>query len=209
MITKMDAVRFAMDYSAVKAAYDAVREGLHERSLAAEKITREKWGLAPGEELSKEADEQGWSSNEEFWVQVGEVETESGAAVEIIREAFVIALFHVWERNANRWCGVDNYNEDGTFALLKALGRDPNKDKLITLKLLANCLNHGKSSKPSGACNQLHVKCPNLFNLANPSEQPSDSNLVISEALLDDLFQAVVQSGPPASSFNESWPLLA
>lgn len=212
MIKKMDAIRFAIDYSAVRTAYRASREGLRERARAAERITRESWGLGPNEEFPSEPDENGWSLKGDFWVQVGEVEHESGSADEIIREAFIIGLFHLWERHANRWSGVDRYDEGKTLAELKAIGRQPNEEKLRLLKLLAHCLKHGPSPNSSGACNQLHQGYPELFEIEEGGdgnlEQPSNKNLALSEEIIEELFSAVIRSGPPASSFHEAWPLM-
>jgi hypothetical protein len=213
MIKKMDAIRFAIDYSAVRTAYLSSREGLRERSKAAETITRKSWGLEPGEELPSEPDENGWSLKDDFWAQVGEVEHESGAADEIIREAFIIGLFHLWERHANRWCTTNNYVENEAFAQLELIGRQPKKDALVMLRLLANCLKHGRSLKPNGACNQLCLNHPYLFKLdeggAGTQDVPSSENLSITEQLVEDMFQAVIQSGPPGSSFHESWQLMS
>lgn len=212
MIKKMDAIRFAIDYSAVQTAYRSSREGLRARSKDAEAITRKSWGLQQDEELPAEPDENGWSLKDDFWIQVGEVEHESGAADEIIRQSFVIGLFHLWERHANRWCSTDGYSEEKTFAQLKSIGRYPKEDKLRQLRLLAHCLKHGPSSKPSGACNQLCLACPELFKLDEPvgakPSAPSNENLSVNEELVNELFQAVIQSGPPASSFHESWELM-
>lgn len=213
MISKTDAMRFAIGYETIKVAYRATQEGLSQRKLNSQAIVRERWRLPPGQEPSKEQAHDGWSDHDQFWEDVGAVEWDSENAVESIREAFVIALFHFWERSANGWCVVNSYDEEKTFAELKAIGRQPDEGRLRVLRLLANCLKHGPSSKPAGACNQLYSECPHLFletpDTRSKQRPPSNEHLQISNELVDELFQAVRQSGPPATSFNDEWELLA
>lgn len=204
MISKMDAIRFAIGLETIRTAYRATREGLDERARNAESMTRDRWGLAADEEPSDDPAEDGWSPRGQFWIEVGEVQSESTSAEEAIRQAFIIALFHFWERNANRWCGgLHNYDENKTFEALKAIGRHPEEEGLRLLKLLANCLKHGASPRPSGACNQLHKLYPDLFQLepvvGERAHQPSDEHLSVPPKLLDDLLTAVLRSGPSLS----------
>jgi hypothetical protein len=115
----------------------------------------------------------------------------------LVREAFVIALFHFWERQANRWLGVSRYDEKAAIELLIGLGRNPDKAALNLLMNLANCLKHGSSDKPKGACNLLMASHSEL--LEEVDGLPGADNLRINDALVAHLFKAVLRSGPTAT----------
>lgn len=197
MISKMDGIRFAIAYSNLQTAYRATKEGLRHRASASESIARNLWGLGPNDEMPCEPDENGWSLKEDFWSVVGDIERESETAEEHVREAFVIALFHLWERQANRWCGTNQYDEQKAFHQLRAIKREPWEDRLRGLRLVANCLKHGRSTSPKGACNQLFAECPQLFLSNAAAGPPSNEYLLLTDEVVDGMFEAVIRSGPP------------
>lgn len=197
MPAKLDAIGFAFGWEELRDAYRAVQDGLSLRLLSAEQIVRNHWQLAPDAPLDQTSNDESPSAYDEFWMQVGEVQAQIEPSQRLVREAFVIALFHFWERQANGWLGVSRYDEEAVFALLTELGRNPDKAALNLLKNLANCLKHGSSDKPGGACNLLMESHPDLLDEVDGF--PTADNLRINDALVACLFKAVLRSGPTAA----------
>lgn len=71
---------------------------------------------------------------------------EAGDAIEVIREAFVISLFHSWERAARSWTSCHEQGFDGLKkAVIKA--GIPFDHKLNTINHLVNFMKHANKQK--------------------------------------------------------------
>lgn len=72
--------------------------------------------------------------------------SDASSAARAIREAFVISLFHLWERSARSWVKCE---EQSYAKLAKALRTEdiPIHPKMATLNDLSNFLKHGNKYK--------------------------------------------------------------
>ncbi|UKK84100.1 hypothetical protein L7H23_16255 [Sphingopyxis sp. BSN-002] len=62
-------------------------------------------------------------------------------AQEALRKAFVIALYHHWERSARKWTGDDRRDHSKLAIAVEALG-DPIHPRLEAVRDLTNLLKH-------------------------------------------------------------------
>jgi len=114
----------------------------------------------------------------------------------LIRDTFVITLFHFWERQAGRWV----YNLKGLYvhadvmAWLERKGFKPDTDAMQRLQRAANCLKHG----PGESCKQLHNTDTTLFEppLRVQKDETPNYRMRITAEVLHEMFAAVWRSGP-------------
>lgn len=194
MVGNMDAVVFHFGLEEVGVAYRASRDGLRREKRSAEATMRERCGLASDDPIEEgEAGECGLNFAEGFWEQVGDLEREAEIAETVIRGAFIIALFHFWERQTNRWLQRKRYEATPTIAFLQAHGRTPDAAQLELLHHLANCLKHG----PGTSCDLLQAMAPQLFDPApTPASPASDEDLRIDDALVEGFLKTIQNAGP-------------
>lgn len=191
---------FEFGFEEISRAYHTTLKAQAELETSAELTVRKRYKLAPKEAVPEvEYDEDGQPSFD-FWEEVGELKDEAESATRIIRSAFLIALFHFWERHSNRWVRRKEYHHETVMAWLKAQGYEPNEALLKDLHLAANCAKHG----PGASCKGLFDRCSDLFDQgkigAFPAFEPNDKNLKINSVTLQAFFDAVSQSGPRIAS---------
>jgi hypothetical protein len=132
-----------------------------------------------------------------FWGQVGEFEQEADGALDIVRTAFLIGLFHFWERQSNRWVDSKKYNHDRVMKWLREHNQEPDEDALKDLQQAANCAKHGAGC----SCMKLYERRPHLFSSGEDEArafEPNDETLQITAEKLEELFEAVRAAGPKA-----------
>lgn len=158
------------------------------------------YGLQPDEPFPEvEYDDEGNISSLDWGELIGEIENDAHSSKALVRTAFVIALFHFWERETNRWRQVNGktYDHQATMLWLAGKGLTPDDVTLHELELVAHCAKHG----PGRSCNQLAALRPDLFDLTQFAQAvPSDSNLQITDHLATRFFDAVANSGPTLRS---------
>lgn len=154
---------FEFGFEEISRAYRTTLKAHAEQESSIETIVRKRYGLTP-EEAAPEVvyDEQGQPSSD-FWAEVGEFKDEAESTTRIVRSAFLIALFHFWERHSNRWVRRETYHHDTVMTWLKDQGYVPNEPLLKTLELAANCVKHG----PGRSCTDLFARRPDLFDQGN------------------------------------------
>lgn len=136
-----------------------------------------------------------------------DLDATSKVAMKLIREAFVISLFHFWEREAQALVGAKGYKHERVMSALVNRGLSPECETLHTLQLVANVAKHSAGSSAT----KLYEKRPDLFidavaagplqisykdDEVAPAFVPGYESLVVSAGLLDTFFEAVRRSGP-------------
>ncbi|MHC2435292.1 hypothetical protein [Bradyrhizobium sp. USDA 4451] len=127
--------------------------------------------------------------------QAGEAFSEIEGVQRIYREAFLISLYHFWERELLKVMKKTQYKDQDTFAFLKNRGLSPDEPSLTALRLAANVAKHsgGKSA------DDLYKVRPDLFDtkeMAKWNDKPGHEYLLITDQVLDTFFEAVRKSGP-------------
>ena len=133
---------------------------------------------------------------EDFEEHLNELYAESFYTIDLIREAFAIALFHYWERVAKRWMsgGPDwQYKSREVGNFLERGGYKPNRYELRRLELIANVVKHsqGRSAK------ELFELDARLFKKATIESEASYESLELTDDIFSSLLAAVRSSGPP------------
>ncbi len=194
---------FEFGFEEISRAYHMTLKAQVELEAEAEATVRKRSGLTPDEVVPEvEHDENGQPSFD-FWEEVGELKDEAESTARIVRSAFLIALFHFWERHSNRWIDKENYSHEPVMAWLKTQNSTPDEALLKDLQLAANCVKHG----PGNACNKLLARRPELFEWYSidqsrmgvfPESKPGHHNIKIDSKTLQAFFEAVSRSGPKA-----------
>lgn len=127
--------------------------------------------------------------------QAGEAFSEIEGVQRIYREAFLISLYHFWERELLKMMKKTHYTDQDTFAFLKNRGLSPDELNLTALRLAANVAKHsgGKSA------DDLYKVRPDLFDtaeMAKWNDKPGHEYLLITDQVLETFFEAVRKSGP-------------
>lgn len=185
---------FHFQFDDLRRAYRTTIASFEAAADSAEATVRRMYGFGPDEPFPEvEYDEDGGPSMD--WGElIGEIEHDAHSSKALVRTAFVIALFHFWERETNRWQQVvgKTYDHQATMLWLIAKGRTPDDATLRELELVAHCAKHGAGR----ACSQLFGLRPDLFDLTSAQSIPNDSNLLITDQLANGFFDAVANSGP-------------
>ena len=113
--------------------------------------------------------------------------------------AFIVILHHFWERQCNRWMGTTDYKADAAYEFLKARGLTVDRAALEILRKACNTVKHDSQT--------LHKTNPELFYPAAGSRKTPnyEETLIVDDAFLDSLFDAVRNSGPNISSTAKLW----
>lgn len=197
--SNLHAMLFHFQFDDLRRAYGSSIASFEAAAEAADATVRRMYGFERDEPfLEVEHDDEGGSSMD--WGElVGEIEHDAHSSKSLVRTAFVIALFHFWERETNRWRQVTGktYDHQATMLWLTAKGITPVDTTLHELELAAHCAKHG----PGRSCNQLLALRPDLFDLTQSAQSvPTDSNLLITDHLVSGFFDAVANSGPKLRS---------
>ena len=191
----MWSVLFRYKLGELRRAYLAARESSQKERAAIEKRWQElEAAVAAGTAAFTEEDEDGYVVVD-WGEQAGEALSENEGMQRVYREAFLISLFHFWERELLRRMKKEDVKDNQAFAFLKAKGLAPAESKLTALRLAANVAKHseGKSAE------KLFKIRPDLFDveaMKNWNSKPGHEHLLITDEALDDFFDAVRMSGP-------------
>lgn len=196
----LHAMLFRFSLEELSNAYRTSMMVFEQRAASAEEVVRQQWGLSPDEPAPEVDYDEDGAPAFDFGEAVGEIEAEARSSQALVRTAFVVALFHFWERQANAWQAIpgEKYNHAATMAWLHRSGIQPRTEDLLTLQHVANCAKHG----PGKSCDALAARCLDLFDLNRHGivETPSDHNLLVTAKLVDAFFEAVSGSGPQLRS---------
>lgn len=116
----------------------------------------------------------------------------------IVRESFVIALHHYWEKQVADWIGSFRGSIALQYPTLLTKGYLLDKPRLERLRMTANCIKHNSS--------ELYKNHPGMFDntvavaIAAKVEPDYYSALQITNADFADFINALEKSGPPGSA---------
>tara|TARA_R110002020_G_scaffold25225_6_gene82117 strand:- start:1791 stop:2411 length:621 start_codon:yes stop_codon:yes gene_type:complete len=190
---KVDRLRLAF-HAAVAPFHSELAELQTQHDAHAAKVQAKQ---AVWEEFDEETGS-GWSFGEDL----AERREDADDALLTIRKAFVMAVYHLWERSAQRWGKSDDDHKGLVKALAKAgIGVD---SRLGELHLLVNCLKHNSKK----AAPELFANVPSLFapdfdpNALNTitgkpfSRIDWAENIVLTDADVDRYLDVVLNSAP-------------
>lgn len=157
-------------------------------------------GTAQWEEYDEET-----GAGRHYGEEFGERRLEAEAAILLVRKAFVIVIYHLWERGARRWAPQARRkpnHADLVAALTEAL-IVIDKAGLEELRLLVNCLKHNSED-----ARKLYVLRGNLFesdfdpDSIHPATGKPFTNIdwaekvVLTDDNVEHYFRVVQNSGP-------------
>ncbi len=134
--------RLIWQLNTVWSAYQAGEAALARQELDAESIVRTRWGLGPAEPPSEYTDETGRAPD--FGEDIGDLIFEARMASGELRVAFLITLFHAYERQVMRFLGTKQYDHDRAMDLLRRSGMNPDAAAIETVQIAANAAKHGE-----------------------------------------------------------------
>lgn len=179
---------FARGIRLLKQGYEAARDALlKEIENIQSKARAYEESLANGGDWIGERED-----DHVLWDQTDVLEAETDDAQRAlyeVRRAFVIALYHHWERSAARWLGDDEAHHDKLERFCAANGFGPSRD-LGAVRCIANHLKHRPGSS-SDWLNNLRKNHPTFL----PHVQTSAFNL--SDDDFDIIAAVILASGPP------------
>ena len=120
--------------------------------------------------------------------------------VQSLRQAFVLMLYHFWEKQVQNWmkiAGTTGHDHGRYIKFCRTLNLDLDEYELEKLRLLANLIKHGQGRSEWG--DQLWLLMPEIFLNEGTSDDPLEY-LVLDADSLPLLFNAVLYSGPSRHS---------
>lgn len=177
-----------MDVEDLHGAYRAALTGLRHRESEIEAFVRGGLGIGPDDPWP-EADDTGSDDPIALMYEMaGEMDAQTKRGVSMVREAFLIALFHVWERYCNRRLNTKKYDYRRVEDLLIADGFEKSVEIVDILQLTANCAKHSAGN----SCSLLSAKRPSSFPRLSVGKAPSHTTLAIGADELDGFFNEVL-----------------
>jgi hypothetical protein len=183
--------------SEIEAAYEAAMESVRSRRAAIEK-------RGDLEATDGEIPSAGGLDDED---RQQELCQEASRAEELIRNAFMIALFHFFERQCvSAMKDGRRFDHKRAMDWLEQRGYSPDRRQLHTLELCVHCSKHG----PGASCNRLFAQEPAFFRIMEVAGKvlpPSDDRMRIPLARLNEFFGAVANAmSGPASPRRKASP---
>jgi hypothetical protein len=185
----MQNFQIRMDLEDLQSAYGASLAGLVHREAEIEIMVRSQLGLGPDDDWPVGNDDDPEDPISLLYERAGELDAQAKRGAPMVRKAFVIALFHAWERHCNARLRRDHY--DHTVVRDRILIRDGHAAQwtvIRELQLAANCAKHG----PGDSCVDLYNARPDWFPKAKTDSEASEKTLVIGEGTLNRFFAAVL-----------------
>ena len=146
----------------IDAAYRAAANAHTNRDVEIEEMVRQRLGLATEDPFPEWNDGDDEDPIGRLYDDAGEMEERATRGAHLVRKAFLIALFHHWERHCNSQMGKAAYINTEVEKWLESEGRDGLYNPLRQLQNAANCAKHG----PGKACKLLFEDRPDLFPTA-------------------------------------------
>lgn len=196
VVTNLKAMWFQIQLEELTRSYSAAAAALETRRSDAEDRVREIFGLAPGEVPEFPIDYDGPDFQEMVW----EEEQQAGLARTVLRPAFLISYYHLWERHAAKWSGQVGKTLNFSKALewLQENGSRVDPDALNVVRLAANCAKHGQGD----SAKSLYWRRPDLFRDVSCPEDASAEKLIVTDATLSAFEQDIRRAVPRSSGAN-------
>ncbi|HCE21989.1 MAG TPA: hypothetical protein DF282_05665 [Hyphomonas sp.] len=185
-VVPMAKFRLDMAVSDLWNAYEAALSGLRAQQDEIEETVRWRHNIGKDDELPGWAD----AMDDELartYEWASEKNESAVRGIEMVGTAFLIALFHLWERHCNviQQRAVFSTSAPKQMEFKPAYRRE--KATLEELELAANCAKHGVGR----SCAVLFQQSPHLFTDAARRKGPSHLNLAVPESRLIEYFDAV------------------
>ncbi|ANH05029.1 hypothetical protein shn_13915 [Shinella sp. HZN7] len=182
-----------MDVEDLQSAYRASLAGLKHSEAEIEARVRDELGLGPDDEWPHGDDADPEDPVGSVYERAGELDAQAKRGAPMVRTAFLIALFHAWERHCNTTMKTMTYVTTDVNSVLQRDGHGSSCDDVEYLQLAANCAKHG----PGKSCRALFRKRPDLFPTATSETNASHSTLSIEDATLTDFFETILSITRP------------
>ncbi len=118
------------------------------------------------------------------------VEAEADAAMAVVRQAFLVSLFHFWERQVLTWSGRERYDHAAAMSWLGSNGGAPDAQLLRRLELACHVAKHG----PGSSSQKLLALEPDHFRASDDAD--GECVLEITDDQVESYFHAVFKSAP-------------
>lgn len=144
-------------------------------------------------EWKGERDEEGYTIWDQEAVHDYEIESKVEAKI-ALRKAFVLSLYHHWERSARSWTNDDRRDHDKLVPLVERLGY-PVSPRLAAVRDLANLLKHDNDKRGD----QLLESWPEVLpKVRRHPDRRTDwyEAVQLTEAQLTEAFNIIAASGP-------------
>lgn len=180
---------FKRDLEDIRAAYDAAAISLVGKAEEIEADARKQLGMSPEDPWPERDDDDEFDAVGRLYDEAGENEEKFSRAEHIVRKAFLISLFHLWERYCNHRMKKRDYEPELVARWLFQTGRGHLAKELNHLRLTANCAKHG----PGDSCEILQPLRPDLFpNIADP-KRATDATLVVEIETVERTFDLLMR----------------
>ncbi|MGO8255572.1 hypothetical protein ACC792_31995 [Rhizobium ruizarguesonis] len=194
MNLQMNTVRgwlFQAKLGDLRRAYAAARRSCdHDRARLEQQWAAFKAEVDAGAAVLYEEDEDGqviYDYGEHF----GDTNAEIESALSLVRQAFVISLHHLWEREINKYMKTKKYEPKKAYRALEAEGLIVERDELERLRLTCNVAKHSEG----GSADDLFATNSKMFKLDDADDKPAYDNLIVTDADLESFFACVEKSG--------------
>ncbi|CDX40007.1 hypothetical protein MPLA_320018 [Mesorhizobium sp. ORS 3359] len=167
------------------AAYRAAAKAHSRRPDEVEAEVRRYLGIGPNDPFPNRDDDAEEDPVGRLYDQAGEMEQQAGRGAHLVRKAFLIALFHHWERHCNAELKRKDYSHPRGW--LSERGKSAYAKEILELERAANCAKHG----PGHSCQNLFKMSPSLFPTISTAAKASEQVLVIDESTLERFFAAL------------------
>jgi hypothetical protein len=184
--------------NSIRLSYDSAARALKlDTERAYDEISDYNAKVLAGDQSGIERDEDGQVLWDEADVLVHR-SLQAEDALNTLRKAFVIVLYHHWERSVREWVKSKNGKHDALVTAAAAIGQ-PTDPLLDDLRLLVNTLKHDNErwAEP------LHKKRADLFKPEFKITQTDPdwyNEIEVSGTALLDFFSAVSASGPTTNT---------
>lgn len=167
------------------AAYRAAAKAHSGRSDEIEFEVRRRLGIGPTDPFPDRNDDDEDDPVGRLYDEAGELEEQADRGSHLVRKAFLIALFHHWERHCNAELKRPKYSLPKSW--LGKRGKSEFAKGILELERAANCAKHG----PGHSCRDLFRTTPSLFPKAKDETKANERTLIIDDATLDRFFEIV------------------
>jgi len=169
----------------IVAAYRAAAKAHSSRPEEIEAEVRRRLGIGPDDPFPDRNDDDEEDPVGRLYDEAGEMEERAGRGAHLVRKAFLIALFHHWERHCNSELGRTKYGHPKSW--LGERGKSAHAKEILELERAANCAKHG----PGHSCQDLFKTSRSLFPKITDATKATERALVIDEATLERFFDVV------------------
>ncbi len=195
--------RFEKGLQVFKESFDSAMVGvLRKKEAIQAELMEYKHSLDNGGKWIGERDEDGYLLWDRETLLEMDLEESAEAVVEL-RKAFVLAIYHYWERTIRIYCHTTEPGHPNLIDRAKENGIMIGQH-LERVHLLANVLKHNSSKWG----NRLIRAWPDVFSTRFQSNDQTDwsAALAITDLHVNDAFEAILNSGPRSKlNGNEPW----